>query len=813
MMRFFQSLLVLILFACSIHAQHTLSGKVTNANGEPLIQASVFFEGTYLASVSDDSGSYKIENIEAGTYSMKVSYVGYNSFTQEVIINTDRSIDVNLGKNLLELQSIEIYSTRVSENSAFAHTNLNSEQLNKENLGQDVPFLLRWTPSVVVTSDAGAGVGYTSIRMRGSDQTRINVTINGVALNDSESQGVFWVDLPDFMSSVDNVQIQRGVGTSTNGAGAFGGTISLNTNKIHQNPYAHVNASLGSFNTNKLAVNLGTGLLNDKYSVDARYSVINSDGYINRASSDLKSWYFSAARMGDKSSLRLMAFSGHERTYQSWYGTPESKITGEGFQEHFDRNYGYAGALYPTQADSINIVSSDRRYNYYTYENQVDDYQQDHYQLQYTLAPSDNFKMNATAHYTRGFGFFEQFKPGESYDGYSSVNQVTLKGDTITKGDLVRRRWLDNDYFGIILGGEYQANKNTNVQFGGALSEYQGDHYGHVVSAQGIENVNLAQRYYESTGDKLDANTYLKATHTSGKFDFFGDIQFRKINYKISGMDNDLTPLDLKVDYAFLNPKAGITYNMEDRNNIYLSLAVANKEPNRSDFINNINNLPEPERLYDFELGYRTATDRFLFEWNNYAMFYSNQLVLTGELNDSGAFIRNNAGKSSRIGSEASITVKVTDKLLWNANTTISQNKINSEFVQDFGDGVTFAYNNTDISFSPSIIAANSFLYTFDLGLELEFSTKYVGKQYLDNTSNKDRKLPAYSFSNLRIGYDWNPSFLGNIKLTGMINNIFDAKYSSNGYTYSYLAGDIVTENFVYPQAGINFIFGLNVEF
>jgi iron complex outermembrane receptor protein len=812
-MRFFQSLLIVILSACSIHAQYTLTGKVVNVNGEPLFQASVFLEDTYLASITDDSGSFKLENIDAGTYNLKVSYVGYNSFTQEVTINSDQTLDVNLGKNLLELQGIAINSTRVTENSAFAHTNLNSDQLNKENLGQDVPFLLRWTPSVVVTSDAGAGIGYTSIRMRGSDQTRINVTINGVALNDSESQGVFWVNLPDFMTSVDNLQIQRGVGTSTNGAGAFGGTISLNTNKIHQNPYAHVNTSLGSFNTNKLAINLGTGLLNDKYSVDARYSVINSDGYIDRASSDLQSWYFSAARMGEKSSLKFMAFSGQERTYQSWNGTPESKITGEGFQEHIDRNYGYPGALYPNQADSLNIVNSDRRYNYYTYENQVDDYQQDHYQLHYALAANDKLKLNATAHYTRGFGFFEEFKSGESYDGYSSVNQVTPNGDTITSGNLVRRRWLDNDYFGIILGGEYQVNTNTNVQFGGAVSEYKGDHFGNVVSAQGIENVNLVQRYYEGTGDKLDANAYVKATYKVGKFDLFGDIQYRKIDYKISGIDDDLTPLDVNVNYDFFNPKVGITYNIADRNNAYASFAVANKEPNRGDFIDNLDDLPKPERLYDFELGYRSSTDRFSFEWNNYAMLYTNQLVLTGELDNTGDFKRINAGKSSRIGSEASVTVRVTDKLYWNANTTISQNKINSEFIEDYGEGVSFTHKNSDISFSPSIIAANSFLYQFDLGLEVEISTKYVGKQYLDNTSNEDRKLPAYTFSNIRVGYDWDPSFLGNVKLTAMVNNIFDAKYSSNGYTYSYLAGDLITENFVYPQAGINFMLGLNIEF
>lgn len=812
-MRFLQSILLLFLFAATVHAQYTLSGKITNSNNEALDQATVFFESTYLATVSNADGSYQIENIEPGTYTLRVSYVGYNSVSKEITIGADQTLDINLGKNLLDLQSIQINSTRVTENSAFAHTNLNREELNKENLGQDVPFLLRWTPSVVVTSDAGTGIGYTSIRMRGSDQTRINVTINGVALNDSESQGVFWVNLPDLMTSVDNVQIQRGVGTSTNGAGAFGGTISLNTNKIHQNPYAHINTSLGSFNSRKLSVNLGTGLINDKYSVDARYSLINSDGYIDRATADLQSWYFSAGRVGEKSSLKLMAFSGKERTYQSWFGTPESKITGEGFQEHFDWNYGYPGALYPTPADSANIVGSDRRYNYYTYENQVDDYQQDHYQLHYTIAPNDKLKLNTTVHYTRGFGFFEEFKPGESYDGYSSVNQITSSGDTISSGDLIRRRWLDNDYYGIILGGEYQANQSTSLQFGGAISEYIGEHFGNVVSAEGIENVNLAEKYYEGLGEKRDANAYLKATHTIGKFDLFGDLQYRAIDYKISGIDDDLTPLDVDVNYGFFNPKFGITYNLSAGTNAYASFAVANKEPNRGDFINSLEDLPEPERLYDVELGYRTSTDRFSFEWNNYAMFYSNQLVLTGELDNSGAFIRTNAGASSRIGSEAMITLKLTDHLYWNANSTISQNTITGEFVEDFGDGVSIIHNNTDISYSPSIIAANAFLYKLDNGLDIELSTKYVGKQFLDNTSNEDRKLPSYTFSNLRIAYDWDPPYIGKIQFTGLINNIFDAKFSSNGYTYSYLAGDIITENFVYPQAGINFMAGMNIQF
>lgn len=810
-MRIIQSIL-LIVFSVSVGlAQYSISGKVVNDNGEPLIQATVFLTDTYYAAITEDDGSYIISDVEAGEYSLKVSYVGYSSYKEELIVDSDQVINVNLGDNLLQLSDIEINANRVESDAAFAHTNLSSETLAKENLGQDVPFLLRWTPSAVVTSDAGTGIGYTGIRIRGSDATRVNTTINGVPLNDSESHTVFWVDLPDFMTSVDNVQIQRGVGTSTNGAGAFGGTISLNTNKLYQNPYAHVNASAGSFNTRKISVSLGTGLLNDKYTIDGRYSIIKSDGFVDRASSDLKSWYFSAARMGDKSSLRLLAFSGHERTYQSWNGAPESKVTGsdEDLQDYYDRN---AWAF--SKEDSINLFESDRSYNYYTYANQVDDYQQDHYQLHYNLAPSDKLKLKASGFYTRGFGFYEEFNRFDAVEGYPGSIPETLdsEGNPVESLDIVRRRWLDNDYFGVVLGSEYSPSGSLKFQLGGAVSNYLGDHYGNVVSAGDLEDLNLANKYYEGRGDKLDANTYLKTNYRIGKFDLFGDLQYRIINYEISGNDDDLTALDLKRDFKFFNPKVGITYIVNKNQNAYASLAVANKEPTRGDFIGNLDGtLPTYETLYDFEAGYRLKNDKFSFEWNNYVMLYDNQLVPTGEVNNSGALIKTNVGTSARIGAEVSLTTTITDKLYWNVNATLSSNKI-KEFYEKF-DTLIIQHNDTDISYSPSVIAANSFLYKPMKGLDIELSTKFVGKQYLDNTSNESRKLPAYSFSNVRVGYDWDPTFVGNVKFTAMVNNIFNAKYSSNGYTYSYYAGDIVTENLVYPQAGIHFFLGVNVEF
>ena len=808
MNRFFIAL-TLMLLNIAAFGQNKISGKVSNANGEPLIQASVFLVSTYHAAITNDQGEFVIEDIPDGEYTLKASYVGYKSFVLDLYLDEDIYEDINLGESLLSLEGVEINATRVDENAAFAYTNLEREDIEDENLGQDVPFMLRWTPSSVVTSDAGAGVGYTGIRIRGTDQTRINVTINGVPLNDSESHNVFWVDLPDFMSSVDNLQIQRGVGTSTNGAAAFGGTISMNTNRLYQNPYIHANTSFGSFNTRKLSVSLGTGLLNDTYSIDGRYSVIKSDGYIDRASSDLKSWYFSAARMGEKSSLRLIAFSGHERTYQAWYGTPEARVNGDlaELQNHYDRN-----AWFYTQSDSLNLFQSDRRFNYYTYANQVDDYQQDHYQLHYSLFPSSSFRVKSSIFYTRGLGFFEEFKPNESYDIYGLPEETDVNGQIIDNGDLVRRRWLENDFYGALINAEYNPSSNLGLQFGGAISNYKGDHYGNVIFAEGIMALNQSRLYYEGVGDKLDYNAYAKANLQIGKLNLFGDLQVRGINYVIEGVDDDITALDVEEDYSFFNPKFGITYLLNDDHNVYASLAVANKEPTRGDIIANLDNIPTHETLYDFEAGYRLTNDRFAFEWNNYVMLYENQLVLTGDVNNSGAFIRENVGSSSRIGTEVMFATKLMDKLTWNINTTLSSNKVEN-YIEDLGD-VQFEYESTDISFSPSIIASNILTYELDQNWEFELSSKYVGRQFMDNTSNVDRSIPAFTYSNLRIGYDWDPDFMGNVKLNGIIYNLFNAKYSANGYTYSYLAGeDIITENFLYPQAGIHFMLGLNVEF
>ncbi|MEM9548081.1 MAG: TonB-dependent receptor [Bacteroidota bacterium] len=814
-----KTLVVLVLASYVVNgwAQFSISGNVKNANGEPLVQATVFLVSTYHAAVTDEKGDFLIEDIEEGYYTLKASYVGYKSYVEEIDLERDMKRTINLGESLLSLEGVEINTTRLKEDAAFAFTELEQEDFEDENLGQDVPFLLRWTPSAVVTSDAGTGIGYTGIRIRGTDPTRINVTINGVPLNDAESHNVFWVDLPDFMTSVDNVQIQRGAGSSTNGPAAFGGTISMNTNKLYQNPYIHANSTLGSFNTRKLSVSLGTGLLNDKYSIDGRYSVIKSDGYVDRASADLNSWYFTAARLTEQSSLRLIAFSGNERTYQSWYGSPESRVNGDEDEilAHYNRN---VGALYLTPEDSTNLFESDRRYNYYTYINQVDDYQQDHYQLHYSLFPSSIFQFKLSAFYTRGLGFFEEYQIDESFGIYSLPEVTDEDGNLIEAGDLIRRRWLDNDFYGALLNWELDINPNFNLQYGGAVSRYQGDHYGLVVAAEGILNVNQANRYYEGVGDKTDANIYLKANYKWGNLNVFADVQRRELDYTISGEDDDLTPLDESLDFSFFNPKFGLTYFIDDRINLYASYAVANKEPTRGDIIANLSNIPQHETLRDIEFGYRMNHNRFMFEWNNYIMLYENQLVLRGDVNNSGAFIRENVGESSRLGMEFIFGTQLSDRWFWNINATLSRNKVD-EYIENLGeveDGqVVNTFENTDISFSPSIIGANTLMYKLNDEFEFELSTKYVGKQFLDNTSNDARSLPAFTYSNLRVGYTWDPTFLGRVKLNAILYNLLDAKYSTNGYTYSYALSrtNIVTENFLYPQAGIHFMLGVNVEF
>lgn len=822
---------MILLIALSISAQYDIKGVVLNENDEPLIGASVFLTETQYATITDEQGRFEFLQIPVDIYELRATYVGYSSYAQDVELAQNYDLVVKLKGGIINMDAIEISANKLNAASPFTYTEMQKEDIQLENLGQDLPFLLEQTPSVVVTSDAGAGVGYTGIRVRGSDATRVNVTINGVPLNDSESHGVFWVNLPDFASSVDNIQIQRGVGPSTNGAAAFGATVGLNTNYVYQNPFIEASGTYGSFDTKRMSVKFGTGLINDKYTIEGRYSKILSDGYIDRASSDLNSYYFSAAKVSENSSLRLNVFSGNERTYQSWWGTPESKVEGdlEELRRHYNRNI---GSIYETVEDSINLFDSGRSYNYYRYINQVDDYAQTHAQLIYNKKASDKVNLNVTGHYTRGKGFFEQLKLDEDYEDYLFGPIVLSTSDSMFGGDLVRRKWLDNHFYGVIANVQYQANDDLEILVGGGANRYDGGHYGRPVFAfirdtfralePLITDVNNPPpfNYYESNGTKDDVNVYVKANYNlNEKISFYADAQIRNIKYTASGTDDDQAIINIDQSNTFFNPKFGINYQLNDRSNVYASFARSSREPVRSDFVDaKGSDIPTPETLNDIELGYRINSESYSFTANAYAMLYTDQLVVTGAVNDVGGPVRQNVDKSQRIGLELTGGVKLSEKFKLMANATFSQNTI-SEFVEQVVYYGPFEiqenmFESTDIALSPNLISALTLTYEPLKNLSINWLSKYVGEQFLDNTSNDNRKLDGYFVNDIIVSYQTAFSGVNNLELKLMVNNVFNAEYSSNGYSYNYGIGDeLIVENFLYPQAGTNFLLGASVRF
>lgn len=686
-----------------------------------------------------------------------------------------------------ELNEVVVSSTRANQKMGMAFTNVYQKELKKQNLGQDMPFLLNQLPSVVVSSDAGAGVGYTGIRIRGTDPTRINVTLNGVPYNDSESQGTYWVNMPDFASSAQSIQVQRGVGTSTNGAGAFGASININTLSYQQEAYGETNFTVGSFNTLKTNVLASTGLLNGHFVVDARLSKLSSDGYIDRASSDLKSFYVSAGYYGKNSFARLNVFSGKEKTYQAWEGVPES------------------------------LLKTNRTFNPYTYDNQVDDYQQDHYQLISSFKLNKNWTFNPTLHYTKGRGFYEQFRKQETFLNYGLPN-IVIGTDTIKTTDLVRRKWLDNDFYGITYSLDYQSNKKFSANIGGAWNKYDGDHFGEIIWAKNTSTADIHYRWYQSNALKTDFNIFGKAYYqVNDALNFYGDLQYRTVSYDIKGTADKRQDITQKTDYQFFNPKFGVNYQVNKTSSLYASYAVGNKEPSRQDFIDNAPDAPKAENLQDLEAGYRLAGQKFNFDANFYYMNYKNQLVLTGQVNGVGEAIRVNVAESYRAGLELSANWMFAPRWILAANTTFSQNKIKnfSETVVNYdGDADKInKFSKTDISFSPNLIAGGQLSYTPAKNLEFTWLTKYVSKQFMDNTSDDNRSLNAFFVNDIRASYSIKPKIVKELTFSLLVNNLFNHLYESTGYTYSYIyEKQTVTENFYYPQAGTNFLLAVKVR-
>ncbi len=793
----------MLAFAClKLHAgaQHVITGTVSDTENNPLTGANVILIENQKGAVTDKEGNFRFTS-PPGDYTIQVSFVGYETFLQELNVRGDKTLSFTLKETSIIGDEIIVSATRAGERTPTTYTEMVKDEIEARNLAQDLPYLMQMEPGVVSTSDAGAGVGYTNIRIRGSDITRINVTVNGVPLNDAESHGVFWVNTPDIASTVENIQIQRGVGTSTNGAGAFGATINLQTNRIQENAHGEVNSSFGSFNTFKNNIQLGTGLINGKWSFEGRASKITSDGYIDRASSDLSSYFLQGGFYSEKTTIKAVFFGGHETTYQAWNGI--DPITME-----TDRTFNSAGAIYD---ENWNIIDF--------YDNEVDNYRQDHYQLHFSRLLSPALSINLSLHYTYGRGYFEQYKSNEFmpdygvaplYFGRDSVFDNSgysyFYHDTVSTSDFIVRRWLDNDFYGTTYSLQYEKG-NLFVIAGGGYNRYDNaDHFGEIIWAEFPGNSNIRDRYYDNDAFKSDFNAFVKANYQLfGNFNFFTDIQYRGIKYIASGIDKGGASISINKSFDFFNPKVGLSYVLGKGELLYGSFAVANREPVRNDYLDAPRGeFPKHETLNDIEFGYRMKKDKFFAEANGYHMNYKNQLVLTGELNDVGNPIRENIGESYRAGIELNGGMNVATFLDIAMNLSLSRNKTDYNFINNEGNLETI--ENVDIAYSPDILGGGQVLITPVDGLEIAWLAKYVGKQYLDNTGNKDLILEPYFLNDLRLGYKFPIEMLSRLELNILINNIFNVKYASNGYVWG-------TTPYYYPQAGTNFLAGMKVRF
>lgn len=716
-------------------------------------------------------------------------------FTSILSFSQETEKDSITGKTHV-LDEVLVRAVRVDANSPVTHSNLTEEQLEKRNLGQDLPIMLNYLPSVVSTSDAGAGVGYTSFRVRGSDASRVNVTLNGIPFNDGESQGSFWVNLPDFTSSVQNLQLQRGVGTSTNGSGAFGASLNILTDAVSEDAYGEISNSLGSFNTRRHNVKFSSGLLNNRVEIAGRLSAIASDGYVDRARSDLKSYFLQGSYVDDNTLVKAITFGGHEVTYQAWNG-----IDRETLEE--DRTFNSAGMYTDVQGNT--------RF----YDNEVDDYRQDHYQLHWNQRFNNNWSTNLGLNYTYGRGFFEQYKENQRFSTYG-LTPVEIGGETINRTDLIRRRWLDNDYYVVNANATYK-NNNLEISSGAFYSLYKGDHFGEVIWSRFASNSEIREKYYFSDASKQEYTVFSKATwRLNDAWQVFADLQGRFINYETGGITSDIVPIDVEEHFSFFNPKAGISYQINQKNQLFAYYGRANREPTRNDFEEGINT---PEKLNDYEFGWRFFSEKMKINTNLFFMDYKDQLVLSGELNDVGAPLRTTSGNSYRLGLEIDAELIFDETWSIRPNVAFSSNK-NRNFVAPI-DGELVSLGKTNISFSPEVVASNMLLYQPLKNLQMGILSKYVGEQYMGNIDSETSLLDSYFINDFNIFYELRdiPVF-ESVAFSGLVNNIFNVKYVSNGYFFTFLddfsnPGTITTIESAgyYPQAGINFLAGVTLKF
>ena len=774
----------LFLFASIIaNAQtFTLKGKVVDENNEPLPGATILVKENKLGTSTDFDGVFNVK-LPKGNYTIQVSFIGYKRISKEISLTKNDEITFSLVSEDNVLDEVLVSAVRVNADAPVTHSNLTKEEIEKRNLGQDIPILMNYLPNVVSSSDAGAGIGYTYIRVRGSDASRVNVTVNGIPYNDAESQGTFWVNMGDFASSTQSLQLQRGVGTSTNGSGAFGASLNILTDAISEEANGEISNSFGSFGTRKHTVKFSTGKVNEHFEFAGRLSNIYSDGYVDRAFTDLKSYFLQGSYTDENTLIKALVFGGKEHTYQAWFGLTPAEL------------------------------AADSRQNPYTYDNESDNYQQDHYQLHWNEKINNNWSTNIGLNYTRGKGYFEQFKGGRDAADY---NNLIVDGS-----DVIVDRWLDNHFYVANFNADYKGD-NFDIISGVSYSNYKNDHYGEVIWGSDLAaNTNIRDRYYESNSKKTDFSIFSKATfNVSEKMKAYVDLQYRTVNYKTAGLTSDRDPINVDKEYNFFNPKLGFTYKINDENSLYASYARANREPNRNDFEGGNS---KHESLDDYEFGWRLKNDNVKLNTNVYYMNYQNQLILTGAIDpNTGEPLRASSGNSYRLGLEIDADIKITDQVSMRPNIAISKN-INKDFNAKI-DGVLQNLGDTPITFSPDIVFGNALVYQPTDNFQIAFLSKFVDKQFMSNFDSKVSTLDVledFFTSDLNVVYEIETEkIFKSIVFTGMVNNIFNKEYVDRGYYYTYddtwsVANQTTTIDGAgyYPQATRNFLVGVTLKF
>jgi iron complex outermembrane recepter protein len=809
-------LLVLLVFLSVIYANaQSIKGQIKDSGGAALVGASVQVKNSFETYISDLNGKFEIKGLKSGTYEILVSFVGYENLTKKIEFSGE-DVEINLvleeADNVTE--EVVVSGLRAGRNTPVAYSEMDKEEITKNNLGKDIPYLLELMPSVTATSDGGTGVGYSQLSVRGTDLNRINVTVNGIPLNDAESHGVWWVDLPDLATSIENIQVQRGVGTSTNGPAAFGANINIQTNRVKKDAFGELASSYGTFNTYKTSIKAGTGLLNDHFAFDVRLSKIHSDGFIDRATTDMESFLASGSYSDKKTLVKFNVISGKENTYQAWNGVPKVRLDNDldGMQRYADH------WLYSQDEVDEMVASDSRTYNLYTYDNEVDDYTQSHYQVFVSRELMPELKLNLGFNYTKGKGYYEQYKADRDFEDYG-FEPAVIGNDTAFSTDLIQRKWLDNDLYVVTYSLDYLKD-NFKATLGGSWQDYYGRHYGEVIWAKYAGGSEIRDRWYSNIGDKQEFNIYGKFEYLFfNQFNVYVDLQYRTIDYEMEGPDDDLVDISQKHSYSFFNPKFGLSYNLSSNQNAYFTFGIANREPTRTDLKDRVEgDDPVHETLMDYELGYTISSQNAKLNVNLYYMDYKDQLVKTGRINNVGNPISVNMPESYRRGLEIAGGIRLFDQLDWQANVTFSQNKI-LDYTEYTDNWETWGQDEnyigeTNISFSPEVIVGGQLAYQPFKGFEVALISKYVGEQYIDNSSAKDRMLDSYFVNNLRLNYHFATKWIKGIDLQFAVNNVFNEEYETNAWVYRYFwENEYHNMDGYFPQAGINVMGGVVLNF